>query len=50
MLQLQPEKESMLQGSPLGAGPTVCVTEADGTERVTRVQLGKVKFDSSAAA
>jgi hypothetical protein len=49
MLQLQPEKESMLQGSPLGAGPTVCVTEADGTERVTRVQLGKVKFDSSAA-
>ncbi len=50
MLQLQPEKESMLQGSPLGAGPTVCVTEADGTERVTRVQLGKVKFDSSVAA
>jgi hypothetical protein len=50
MLQLQPEKESVLQGSPLGAGPTVCVTEADGTERVTRVQLGKVKFDSSAAA
>jgi hypothetical protein len=44
------QPSSMLQGSPLGAGPTVCVTEADGTERVTRVQLGKVKFDSSVAA
>jgi hypothetical protein len=27
-------------------GPTVCVTEADGSERVMRVELGKVKFDS----
>jgi hypothetical protein len=26
--------------------PTVCVTEADGSERVMRVELGKVKFDS----
>ncbi|KAH8949923.1 hypothetical protein BDL97_10G057200 [Sphagnum fallax] len=30
------------------AGPTVCVTEADGSERVMRVVLGKVKFDSGA--
>ncbi|CAK9194661.1 unnamed protein product [Sphagnum troendelagicum] len=28
--------------------PTVCVTEADGSERVMRVVLGKVKFDSEA--
>jgi hypothetical protein len=37
------EQVGSMQQQP---GPTVCVTEADGSERVMRVELGKVKFDS----
>jgi hypothetical protein len=37
------EQVASMQQQP---GPTVCVTEADGSERVMRVELGKVKFDS----
>jgi hypothetical protein len=37
------EQVGSMQQQP---GPTVCVTEADGSQRVMRVELGKVKFDS----
>ena len=40
------EEENETSTPPMTPGPTVCVTKPDGSEKVMRVELGKVNTDS----